>query len=147
MDIKKQILGIMCLAVIIGVMGCGKASESTVSVNQAPTAITIVPETKTLSENRDASSRIQVATINISDDGLGTNILTINGIDNSFFEIVEQNKLYLKAGTLLNYETKSTYAVVVEVNDSTVGASPNVTANFMLTVSNSNEAPDSIFQS
>lgn len=39
MDIKKQILGIVCLAVIVGVIGCGKASESVANdfVNQGDT--------------------------------------------------------------------------------------------------------------
>jgi len=71
---------------------------------------------------------------------LGTNTLSVSGTDASFFE-VDATGLYLKANTALNYEAKTSYNVTVNVDDSTVGSTPDATTNFTLNVTNVNEAP------
>ena len=56
------------------------------------------------------------------------------------FEI-SGGQLFLKAGVLLDFETKSSYDVTVLASDATVVGSSPVTAGFTLNVSNVNEAP------
>ncbi len=112
-------------------------------VNEAPTAVTLTNTTTTLAENTSTTTRIKVADINISDDALGTETITLSGADAASFE-VDANVLYLKAGTALNFESKSSYGVTVNVDDTTVGNTPDVTTNFTLTVTDVNEAPTAV---
>nr|WP_276529756.1 hypothetical protein [Synechocystis salina] len=92
----------------------------------------------TIAENTDTTTRIKVADIAITDDALGTNTLSVSGTDASFFE-VDATGLYLKAGTVLDFETQSSFSVTIEVDDTTVGNTPDATANFTLTVTDVNE--------
>ncbi len=55
---------------------------------------------------------IKVADINVTDDALGTEALSLTGADAASFEIVGSS-LYLKAGVTLNYEAKASYNVTV----------------------------------
>ncbi|MDX2228739.1 MAG: cadherin-like domain-containing protein [Leptolyngbyaceae cyanobacterium bins.349] len=112
-------------------------------VNQAPTAVTLTNLVPTLAENTSTTSRIRVADIAIADDALGTNVLSLSGADASAFEI-DGNALFLRVGTLLNFEAKSSYAVTVNVDDATVGNTPDASTNFTLTLTNVNEAPISV---
>ena len=57
-----------------------------------------------------------MADVVITDDGLGTNNLTVTGADAGVFE-VDSSGLYIKAGTILDFETKTSYSVTVEVDD------------------------------
>ncbi|MDZ8054512.1 MAG: SdiA-regulated domain-containing protein [Aulosira sp. ZfuVER01] len=111
--------------------------------NQAPTAVNLNNPLTSINENSDISSRVKVAEIAIADDGLGKNNLSLSGTDASFFEI-DNSILYLKAGTSLDYESKSSYNVTVTVDDPTVGNTPDATANFTLTVNDFNEAPTAV---
>ncbi len=52
--------------------------------------------------------------------------------------------LYLKAGVALNYEAKGSYAVTVNVDDTTVGATPDKTLAFTLSLTVVNEAPTAV---
>ncbi len=115
-------------------------SLAVTDVNEAPTAINFANTKTSIDENSNTGSRIKVAEIAIADDALGTNNLSLGGTDASFFEI-DNSVVYLKAGTNLDYETKSNYNVTVAVDDPTVGNSPDVTANFTLAVNDVNEAP------
>ena len=102
--------------------------------NQAPTGITLANQTTSIAENANTSVRTKVAGIQIADDGIGTNNLTVTGPDASNFE-VDSNGLYLKAGTVLNRLTKGSYTVSVTVDDPAVGGTPDATsASFTLTV-------------
>ena len=119
--------------------------RSTVSnVNEAPTAVALANTTASIAENTSTASHIKVADINVTDDALGSNALGLTGADAAFFEIVG-NALYLKAGTALDFESKSSYAVAVTVDDPTVGGTPDATSTtYTLTVSNVNEAPTAV---
>ncbi|MEB3356695.1 MAG: Ig-like domain-containing protein [Synechococcales bacterium] len=113
-------------------------------VNEAPT-IALQNLTNALSENTSTSAAIKVADIVITDDALGTNVLELTGSDAALFEILN-NELYLKAGATLDFETKSQYQVVVNVDDSTVGNSPDDSIGFTLNLSDVNEAPSITLQ-
>ncbi len=112
-------------------------------VNEAPTAVTLTNSVTSLAENTNTTTRLKVADISITDDALGTNSLSLSGADADIFEIFD-NDLYVKAGTVLDFETKSSYAVTVAVDDLTVGNTPDATTNFTLGITDVNEAPTAV---
>ncbi|WP_305852048.1 ExeM/NucH family extracellular endonuclease [Tolypothrix sp. PCC 7910] len=116
------------------------APSSYTYTNQAPVGISLSNTTTSVPENTSTATRIKVGNIIISDDAKGTNNLSLTGTDNSFFEI-SGTELFLKAGTTLDYESKNSYSVTVNVDDPTVGGNPDATTNFTLTVTDLNEAP------
>jgi uncharacterized protein YjiK len=119
------------------------ATKVAPAVNKAPTAVLLTNPVNIIAENTSTTTRIKVADIAVTDDGLGTNNLTVNGTDASFFEIAS-NALYIKAGTTLDFETKASYSIAVNVDDTTVGGTPDATINFGLAVTNVNEAPTAV---
>ena len=102
--------------------------------NAAPTAVVLNNQINTVAENTSTATRLKVADLAITDDGLGTNNLTLTGPDAGFFE-VDNNGLYIKAGTVLDFETKTSYGVTVNVDDPGLGGTPDATATFTLAVS------------
>ncbi|MEM7718752.1 MAG: putative Ig domain-containing protein [Pseudomonadota bacterium] len=109
--------------------------------NTAPTAVTVTPVAPELLEDADTTAPVKVADIVVSDDDLGENELTLTGADAASFEIVA-NELFLAAATPLDFETKPTFDVTVQVNDPEVG-DPLVDAStdFTLAIGDVNEAP------
>jgi hypothetical protein len=101
----------------------------------APTNLTLQNQVTSLAENTSTTSRIKVADITVTDDGQGTNTLYLTGADASNFEILGTS-LYLKANTALNYEAKTSYNVTVNVDDTSVGSTPDRTTNYTLNVTN-----------
>jgi hypothetical protein len=111
--------------------------------NGAPTALLLNNRVISIAEDSNTFTRTKVADLAITDDGLGTNAITIGGTDAASFE-VSGNALYLKAATALNFETKPSYSITVNVDDSTVGATPDLTQVFTLSVTDANEAPTAL---
>ncbi len=112
--------------------------------NQAPTAITLANATTAILENTSTAARIKVADIVITDDSIGTNNLTVTGADAAAFE-VDSTGLYIRAGTLLDFETKASYSVTVNVDDPGLGATPDASAGYTLNitdVANENALPN-----
>ena len=109
-------------------------APSTVA-NAAPTALALANATTAVLENTNTTSRLKVADLVVTDDGLGTNSFTVSGADSAFFE-ADSTGLYIKAGTVIDYETKTSYAVTVNVDDTTVGATPDASASYNLSVTN-----------
>lgn len=107
-------------------------APSTVS-NQAPTTVALTNATNAILENSNTTAAVKVADIAVTDDGLGTNNLTLSGADASSFQITGSS-LYIKAGTVLDYETKTSYSVTVNVDDTTIGTTPDASVNFVLNV-------------
>jgi uncharacterized protein YjiK len=120
----------------------GSSATATISIldndaaNQAPTAVTLSNTVTTLSEATSTSSHVRVADISVTDDGLGTNNLSVTGTDAASFEIVGSS-LYLKAGTTPSHASKPTLTVTVAVDDPSVGVSPDASTPFTLTISQS----------
>lgn len=130
--------------------GVGAAPDATVDfslditdVNEAPTSLTLLNTTTTLDENIDTTARVKVADINVVDDALGTSALSVTGDDAADLEIVG-SELFLRAGTALDFETKSQYDISVQVDDVSVGGTPDALASFSLSVEDVNEAPSAI---
>jgi hypothetical protein len=112
-------------------------------VNLPATAVGFTDTTTSINENADTAARIKVADIVVTDDGLGSNALSLSGADAGSFEI-DGTTLYLKAGVVLDHEAKASYSVSVDVNDPTVGGDPDVSQVFTLNVGDVNEAPTTI---
>uniref|UniRef100_A0A4Y8UFA5 Cadherin repeat domain-containing protein n=1 Tax=Gammaproteobacteria bacterium LSUCC0057 TaxID=2559237 RepID=A0A4Y8UFA5_9GAMM len=126
----------------------GKSDSQAVTVtvtdvNEAPTAVALESAVTTLAENSDTASRVKIADIAITDDALGTNVISLTGDDADLFEVVG-NALFLKAGTALDYETASSLAVTVSVLDSSVTGSSAVTVDHTVAITDVNEAPTAV---
>ncbi|WP_179074970.1 SdiA-regulated domain-containing protein [Nostoc sp. C057] len=116
------------------------APSSFTYTNQAPVAVSLANTVTSLSESTSTATPFKVGNIIVSDDALGTNTLSLTGADANSFEITD-NALFLKAGTTLDFETKTSYNVSVNVNDTTVGNNPDATTAFSLSVTDVNENP------
>lgn len=103
------------------------------AANTAPTAITLNNVTNSILENSNTTSAVRVADIVVTDDGLGTNNLTISGVDAAYFQITGSS-LFIRSGTILDFETKTSYAITINVDDSSIGATPDATVNYLLSV-------------
>jgi S-layer protein len=108
--------------------------------NEAPTALALTGQVASIAENTVLTASRKVADIVVTDDALGTETFTVGGADAASFEIVG-TELHLKAGTALNFETKTAYNVTVSAVDATLTGSTPVTAAYALAVTNVNEAP------
>jgi hypothetical protein len=110
------------------------------AANEAPT-VTLQNTITTLAENLDTTTRLNVADIVVTDDGLGTNVLSLGGTQAALFEIAD-SALYLRAGAALDYETNPMLEVIVAVDDATVGATPDDTASLSIAVIDVQEQPE-----
>ena len=122
-------------------------SLNVTDVNEAPTAVTLDNQVTSIAENSDTSSSTKVADISVTDDALGTNDLSLTGADADKFEIVDNGgsfELHLKAGVTLDHEADGQFDVTVQVDDATVGGTPDATQSFSLSVTDVNEAPTAV---
>lgn len=111
------------------------------ATNQAPTALGVSPANPSVVENTSTAIHLKVADLSVTDDGIGTNVYGLSGPEASSFEVVG-TALYLKAGVVLDFETKTSYSVTVSVDDASVGSAPDATAALTLTVTDVvNETP------
>jgi hypothetical protein len=113
------------------------------AINLPPTGVVLNNTVSSLEENTSTLAAIKVADIAITDDALGSNTVSLTGADAAFFEVVGSG-LFLKAGTSLNYEAKTSYSLTVSVSDPTVVASVPVTTSYVLAITDVNEAPTSV---
>ncbi|MFP6614200.1 MAG: SdrD B-like domain-containing protein, partial [Pirellulales bacterium] len=109
-------------------------------INEAPTAAALANAVNALAENTDTGSRIKLADIQITDDAIGTNEISLAGGDAASFE-VDGNELFLQAGQVLNFESQVSYDVTVSVEDSSVAGSTPVTVDYTLTITDDNTEP------
>ena len=107
-------------------------SDRGAPVNTAPHLV-VTPTMAELFENAPTSAPIKIADIEIVDDGLGTNNLTLTGADAHLFQIVGK-ELFLKAGAALDFETNPRLDVRVEVDDPALGAGPDSSGGLSVTV-------------
>ncbi|MCB1521396.1 MAG: cadherin-like domain-containing protein, partial [Hyphomicrobiaceae bacterium] len=111
------------------------ARSSTATLNVAP-QVSLANTTTTIAEN--TATPLALADIIVDDPDGGTNILSLSGADADAFEIVG-GQLVVRASTVLDFETQSTYEVTVNVDDSTIGASPDGSVTYTLTVTDVDE--------
>ncbi|MGS4947130.1 DUF4347 domain-containing protein [Meridianimarinicoccus sp. RP-17] len=108
-------------------------------VNDAPT-VALSNAVTEIGEHTDTTSRVKLADIEVGDDALGTNALTLGGADAAMFEI-QGAALYLRAGAVLDPVAKPVFDVTVSVDDATIGATPDDTVTFSLKVKDINDPP------
>ena len=100
--------------------------------NVAPT-LSLENTVTNLAEDTSVSQSTRVADIVITDEGLGTNELTLTGPDAELFEI-NGDQLSLRANAILNPEDNPVLDVTINVDDTTVGATPDATASLSIAV-------------
>ena len=110
--------------------------------NQAPTALIFQNAVTELAENVDVTPEFKVADLLIEDDGLGTNNLFLTGRDRERFLI--QNSALFYVGFTPNFEAQNSYEVTVNVDDTTVGVTPDLTQTLTLNITDINEAPTAL---
>ncbi len=130
--IVQPITGLFGGESITGATTLFASTPNPTPTNLAPTGIVFNNAVTTLASNTSTANRIKVADLAITDDGLGTNNLTLTGADANSFEIVGTT-LFLKAGVDITSSTKTSFSTVVNVDDPTVGATPDATKSFTLT--------------
>ncbi|HCS55842.1 MAG TPA: hypothetical protein DIW81_30365, partial [Planctomycetaceae bacterium] len=106
-------------------------SINVTDVNEAPT-LEFSQTVTELIENTDTSNAIKVADIVVTDDALGSNVLSLTGADANLFDIIG-TELFLKGGVVLDYEQQTELQVIVQVDDVAIGDSPD--AQQSLTIS------------
>jgi len=117
----------------------GQHELSVPDPNEPPSAVALTNTLASVAENTAIQTHLKVGDIDVTDDGSGTNTLALTGADKDYFEIVGTG-LYLKAGTVLDFETKHSYSVAVTVDDTTVGDTPDATSTtYTLNVTDVNE--------
>lgn len=109
-------------------------------VNEAPTAVEFTNPVTSVPESTNITAGIRIANVRVVDDALGSNGLTLSGPDVNRFTLVG-SELRLKSSTPLNFETQSNLKVIVNADDATVGANPDASATFTLSISDVNEPP------
>jgi hypothetical protein len=110
--------------------------------NLAPTAVIFQNAVTELAENVDVTPEFKVADLLIEDDGLGTNNLSLTGRDRERFLI--QNSALFYVGFAPNFEAQNSYEVTVNVDDPTVGVTPDLTQTLTLNITDVNEAPTAL---
>jgi hypothetical protein len=109
-------------------------------INKSPTAASFTNVVASLLENTATDFRIKVADIVITDDGFGTNLVSLGGRDAERFEI-DGLTLYLRAGITLDHETQSMCVASVQVVDANVPGGVPTSATFTLAIANVKEPP------
>lgn len=123
-------------------------------VNRAPTTLTLTPETTTREPGHVAeltsmasqyrlTADLRVATISYDDDAwTSANELALGNVgeatDSRHFTVIGDG-LYLKRGTILDYEFKSSYTVHVTLSDPTVSGSTPLVRSYTVTIDNLDE--------
>jgi hypothetical protein len=83
-----------------------------VGADTAPAAVTLRNQVMAVAEDVSTASAVKVADIAMTDGELGTDGLSLSGLDAGMFEIVG-DALYLKQGIELDFETKPTLSVEI----------------------------------
>jgi len=123
-----------------GAFSTGTVNISVTPVNDPPT-VSLANPVLQLPEDQSTASSVKVADIVITDDGIGSNNLTLAGAHGPFFQIVG-SELHLAAGVSLDYETLAMMTVTVQVDDASwTATSPDDTATLNLQITDVNEPP------
>jgi Ca2+-binding RTX toxin-like protein len=86
-------------------------------VNEAPTAVVYTPGVTTFSETATTATKTLVGTYAVTDDSKGFEAVTLTGADASMF-FASNGGIYLKAGSVLDFEANPNLEVTININDS-----------------------------
>lgn len=107
-------------------------------LNLPPSGVTLANLVHSLPEMTLTADNVKLADIVVADDGVGTNLLSVSGVDRDYFSIVGTS-LFLNGGVQLDYETKAAFNVTVEASDLLLGGGVSVV--YTLNVTDINDAP------
>ena len=110
---------------------------SVVNIDEPPTAMSLSATRLNLREGITTAERL--VHISFTDDGVGINEAFVP--DNELFEIRDGNRLWLKAGVELDYETAREHSVTI-----TATTNPNLTETFTLHVLDVRDEPPTAMQ-
>ncbi|MBG6129077.1 streptogramin lyase [Aquimarina sp. EL_43] len=127
--IKLLLLGIVILA-----LSCSKDDDATPPVNKAPE---IKAQSFTVSES--ATDTDVFGTVKATDPDKDALSYSITANSDNLFEITKAGALSLVAGKTLDFETKTSYEITVEVTDGKAKASAKITIT--VTDVNENQSP------
>ena len=123
--------------------GDGNDVVLTVLSSNTPPAIALDNVVNSILELTILNVSQRVADIVLTDDGMGTNTVSLTGLDAAYFELANGNtELHIKAGTVLDFESKSSYSVRVQVDDASIGGSPDAFVDYILNVIDVPELPE-----
>ena len=100
--------------------------------------MTLTSVLASVDENADTTGGLKIADIVVTDDGLGTNILSLAGSDAAEFEIVG-TELRLRSNVVLDFEQETSFSVTVQVDDAALSGSPEDSVSTTLTVNDLND--------
>ena len=101
--------------------------------NLSPTSISFVSSITEIEEHADTTARTLIGELTVADDGVGTNTLSLTGVDAESFEL-DGTTLYLKAGVQVDYATQSSYTVTISAVDLNIPDCPPATLDYTLSV-------------
>lgn len=104
-------------------------------VNDPPSGVILSRMSATVPESIRPTVPLPLATAAVTDDGVGTNTLSLSGEDASFFS-VSDGQLWLRPGVDFDYGVKSRYIVVVTARDTALTGSTPVSTTFTLVIQN-----------
>ncbi|MCP4963234.1 MAG: hypothetical protein GY925_28695, partial [Actinomycetia bacterium] len=111
--------------------------ESIFTIQNTPPTVRLTDTTDSVAEDDNLGQNVRVATVVITDDGYGTNNLSLSGTDADLFTIVSDadvQYLELRAGVELAAETQPQLSVTVEVDDPVLGSTFEDSVTFTLLV-------------
>jgi hypothetical protein len=114
----------------------GNAAAALSVVNRPP-AVSVKRSVVTLKESADLTNGLRVASITVSDDGIGTNVLSLTGADAGLFRI-RNGWLELRPGVRLDFERNPRLDVAVVVSDAALAS--RASASVSIAVTDVNEA-------
>ncbi len=120
-------------------------AEVPVDVNNPPMQVDLTNIRLTeIAEKTPVLRDLKIADIVVTDDAFGEEVLTLSGTDAEKFRIIGTG-LYLRARTVLNFEAQNQLNVTIEVDDTTVGNTPDLTVDYTLNITDVNEPPTSVY--
>jgi subtilisin family serine protease len=109
-------------------------------VNEAPTLGVAVRVSSVREDASIGSGGLLIADVTVSDDGVGVAILSLSGADMADFEL-RDGGLFLRAGAVLDFETRPELSVTLSVDDPEIGTGPEDEAVVTLMVTDVAEGP------
>lgn len=110
------------------------------TLDNRPATITLQTPVSSLPENTSTTARIAIGQISLVDDGFGLNTVSLSGPDAGIFQL-ENGTLYLRAGAILDFETKNRLEVILSVDDLAVAGSPDASLTHVLSITDANDPP------
>ena len=118
----------------------GAVTTITFTVNQ-PATLSYTGLISSIPEHQTLTSPLRVGTVNVTDDGIGTNTITLAGPDAALFELDANNNLSLKSGLAIDYAVQTQFHVTILLDDPAIAGSPDSSRTLIITVQDLNEAP------